>query len=244
MVNLPLASDRLALRLVGFTTEDAGYIDNVLVGQPRRHVRQRGQRREGRQQHPDDRRARGAAVRHFGERGPHPRRDLPGHPRRRAQRRDAGRGRPQAGALREREPRRRVVPALADVQRLAVVRRPGRRGFLLRPQVRVRGRCDRLRSVAQQLSGHERLLRRLQLRRGPARLRHEPRGHGDLDARGPPAVEERCRKPLVLARGRVLQQGGRPHGVRQLHPRLRGHAVVRLLQRLRAEPDRQHDSRD
>ena len=41
------------------------------LGQPRRHVRQRGQRREGRQQHPDDRRARGAAVRHFGERGPH-----------------------------------------------------------------------------------------------------------------------------------------------------------------------------
>jgi|SRR5882672_283840 len=30
MVNIPLASDRLALRLVGFTAEDAGYIDNVL----------------------------------------------------------------------------------------------------------------------------------------------------------------------------------------------------------------------
>ncbi|MGH8251116.1 MAG: TonB-dependent receptor [Steroidobacteraceae bacterium] len=30
MVNLPLAADRLALRLVGFAAEDAGYIDNVL----------------------------------------------------------------------------------------------------------------------------------------------------------------------------------------------------------------------
>ena len=30
MVNLPLAADRLALRLVGFSAEDAGYIDNVL----------------------------------------------------------------------------------------------------------------------------------------------------------------------------------------------------------------------
>jgi outer membrane receptor protein involved in Fe transport len=30
MVNIPLASDRLALRLVGFTAEDAGFIDNVL----------------------------------------------------------------------------------------------------------------------------------------------------------------------------------------------------------------------
>ena len=30
MVNIPLASDRLALRLVGFTTKDAGFIDNVL----------------------------------------------------------------------------------------------------------------------------------------------------------------------------------------------------------------------
>jgi len=30
MLNVPLASDRLALRLVGFTAEDAGFIDNVL----------------------------------------------------------------------------------------------------------------------------------------------------------------------------------------------------------------------
>lgn len=30
MVNVPLAADRLALRLVGFSAEDAGYIDNVL----------------------------------------------------------------------------------------------------------------------------------------------------------------------------------------------------------------------
>ncbi|MEX0735623.1 MAG: TonB-dependent receptor [Steroidobacteraceae bacterium] len=30
MVNIPLAADRVALRVVGFTAEDAGYIDNVL----------------------------------------------------------------------------------------------------------------------------------------------------------------------------------------------------------------------
>ena len=34
MVNVPLANDRIALRLVGFSTEDAGYIDNVLADSP------------------------------------------------------------------------------------------------------------------------------------------------------------------------------------------------------------------
>ncbi len=34
MVNLPLAEDRLSLRLVGFAAEDAGYIDNVLSPSP------------------------------------------------------------------------------------------------------------------------------------------------------------------------------------------------------------------
>ena len=34
MVNLPLASDTLALRLVGFTADDAGFIDNVLANSP------------------------------------------------------------------------------------------------------------------------------------------------------------------------------------------------------------------
>lgn len=34
MLNLPLAADRLALRLVGFTAEDAGFIDNVLSDSP------------------------------------------------------------------------------------------------------------------------------------------------------------------------------------------------------------------
>ena len=46
-------------------------------------------------------------------------------------------GRPPAGALRGREPRRRVVPARADRERVAAVRRPGRRRLLLRPQVRL-----------------------------------------------------------------------------------------------------------
>jgi outer membrane receptor protein involved in Fe transport len=34
MVNIPLVQDRLALRLVGFTSEDAGYIDNILSVSP------------------------------------------------------------------------------------------------------------------------------------------------------------------------------------------------------------------
>ena len=34
MVNIPLAEDRVSLRLVGFAAEDAGYIDNVLSGSP------------------------------------------------------------------------------------------------------------------------------------------------------------------------------------------------------------------
>jgi outer membrane receptor protein involved in Fe transport len=34
MINIPLIADRLALRLVGFTAEDAGYIDNVLSVSP------------------------------------------------------------------------------------------------------------------------------------------------------------------------------------------------------------------
>mgnify|MGYP006276250157 FL=1 len=34
MLNVPLAEDRLALRLVGFTAEEAGYIDNVLGTSP------------------------------------------------------------------------------------------------------------------------------------------------------------------------------------------------------------------
>src|SRR5688572_29851099 len=35
MLNVPLVEDRLALRLVGFTAEDAGFIDNVLSDSPR-----------------------------------------------------------------------------------------------------------------------------------------------------------------------------------------------------------------
>ncbi len=40
MVNVPLG-DRVSLRLVGFTAEDAGYIDNVLAREPGRDLRQR-----------------------------------------------------------------------------------------------------------------------------------------------------------------------------------------------------------
>ena len=34
MVNIPLAEDRISLRLVGFAAEDAGFIDNVLSERP------------------------------------------------------------------------------------------------------------------------------------------------------------------------------------------------------------------
>ena len=34
MVNIPLIQDQLALRLVGFTAEDAGWVDNILGPSP------------------------------------------------------------------------------------------------------------------------------------------------------------------------------------------------------------------
>ena len=45
------------------------------------------------------------------------------------------------------------------------------------------------------------------------------------------------RKPLGLAGRRVLQPGEGPHGFRQLRPRLRGYAVIRVFQRLRRQSD-------
>ena len=74
-------------------------------------------------------------------------------------------------------------------------------------------------------------LRRLRLRRRPAGLRDERRADRDHDVRGPAAVPDRFGEPLGLAGGCVLQRGEGPHRVRQLHPRLRGHAVVRILRR-------------
>ena len=44
VLNVPL-SDNMAIRLVGFTAHEAGFIDNVLRHQPRRDIRQRGCRR-------------------------------------------------------------------------------------------------------------------------------------------------------------------------------------------------------
>ena len=42
MFNVPLVADRLALRFVGFTAEDAGFIDNVLSDSPRGQTVPRG----------------------------------------------------------------------------------------------------------------------------------------------------------------------------------------------------------
>ena len=99
MLNLPLA-DRLALRLVGFAAEDAGYIDNVLSDSPGGTFDNADVVERGHQQHRDGRRARGAAPRRQRQRRPDAGADLPGPHRRRAQRHDARRGRPGAGALR------------------------------------------------------------------------------------------------------------------------------------------------
>ena len=70
MVNIPLAEDRISLRLVGFAAEDAGYIDNVLCAEPGRHLRQRRRRRGGHQRDRNRGRPRRAALRHQRERRP------------------------------------------------------------------------------------------------------------------------------------------------------------------------------
>ncbi len=113
-----------ALRLVGFTAEDAGYIDNVLVERAR--ARPSTTRASSRRTSTASETIGARAALRFdisenvdltlGA-------DLPGHDARTATatcRR--GRGRPEPGALRGREPRGRVVPGRADVQRVAAVR--------------------------------------------------------------------------------------------------------------------------
>ena len=151
MVNVPLIADRLALRLVGFTAEDAGFIDNVLSDSPRRRLfpgkarSQRGPGRRRRQFRADERRAGRAALGRHRRR----RRDagcaVPGPEHRRARRRQPRGRRSEPGPVRGREPRRQVVPARADAQRVAVVRRPGALGLVLRPGFSLRGGCHRLR---------------------------------------------------------------------------------------------------
>jgi hypothetical protein len=54
MLNLPLADDRVALRVVGFAAEDAGYIDNCACAEPGRNIRQFQPRGQGRQHGRDD----------------------------------------------------------------------------------------------------------------------------------------------------------------------------------------------
>ena len=56
------SQDRLALRLVGFTAEDAGFIDNVLSDSPGGTLHQRRTGRRRRQRVADHGRARGAAL--------------------------------------------------------------------------------------------------------------------------------------------------------------------------------------
>ncbi len=64
-------------------------------------------------------------------------------------------------------------------------------------------------------------LRGLRFRRRPARLRHEPRAHAHHDRRGAPAVAGGLGKPLGVAGRRLLQPGWGQDGVRQLCPRIR-----------------------
>ena len=62
MVNLPVSENQLAIRLVGFQAEDAGYIDNVLGSQRGRHLYQCGPRGRRRQYGRDHRRPHRGAL--------------------------------------------------------------------------------------------------------------------------------------------------------------------------------------
>ena len=152
-----------------------------------------------------------------------------------------GRGRPRAGALREGEPRRQVVPAGTDAQCRAAVRRCGRVRVLFRSQFPLRGGCHRLRVRVQ-----------------PERDRYvavydfggDPRGFAtNHEQTHITTFEARLQsrggfgEPLGLAGRRVLQPGEGQDRLRQLRARLRGHAVVRVLQRLRARISRAIRSR-
>ncbi len=159
MLNIPLASDRLALRLVGFTAEDAGFIDNVLgdslgTASPgncpvvaRLHECQC--REEGRQQYDDQRRPGCLAMGCDGKRQCNARSDLPGRQRQRARRHQPRSRRSEPGPLREGKSGRQVVPGGTDDQCVPAIRRRDTDRFLLRPRFPLRGGCDRLRIPVQ-----------------------------------------------------------------------------------------------
>ncbi len=150
MVNIPLAEDRIALRLVGFAAEDAGYIDNVLARRAR----------AARSTTPTSSRRTSTAIETTGGRAAlrfdftenvdltlgaiYQDISADGHSDVTSWMPTRSR-RPAAGALRGREPRRRVVPARADPERGDAVRRPRDLGVLLRPRFPLRGGRDRLR---------------------------------------------------------------------------------------------------
>ena len=86
MLNIPLVADKLALRLVGFTAEDAGFIDNVLGDSQGGDLRQCGPRRRRTSTRTDQRWPGGAALGHDGQGEYDAGRDLPGRDGRRSRR--------------------------------------------------------------------------------------------------------------------------------------------------------------
>ena len=234
MVNVPLVADKLALRLVGFTAEDAGFIDNVLGDSAGRHLRQRRCRRRGRQHDQDERRPRGASLGSHRQRQRHARRHVPGRERRTAtatsistsaisnqvrfEKESLDDKWYQLGADAEcRDADRRCGASPRPISTATSATRPTPRTMSSR-STRTPSTTT---SPVYDFGGDP---------RGFA-TNHEETEITTFEARL--SSQGRFRQPLGLARRRVLQQGEGPHRVRQLRPRLRRHAVVRVLQCLR-----------
>ena len=232
MVNIPLAEDRVALRLVGFAAEDAGYIDNVLSDSPGGTFDNADVVEEDVNSVETTARARRCASTStrtstltFGLLY----QDLTadGHG-------DVSEGVGDLNQVRFEE------ESLDDEWYQASL--TVNAGLPFADLVIAASYFDRKFAYQADATDYEFTFNEsgyvdLRFRRRPARLRDEPRKHAHHDRRGTAAVQRRCREPLVLAGRHLLQQGGRPHVLRQLRPRLPGHARIRLLQLLPVQPD-------
>ena len=234
MVNLPLAEDRVSLRLVGFAAEDAGYIDNVLSDSPGgtfdnadvveedvNSVETTGARAALRFDVNENLDATFGVL--------YQDMTANGHG-------DVSEGVGDLNQVRFEE------ESLDDEWYQASL--TVNAGLPFADLVVAASYFDRKFAYQADASDYEFTFNQsgyvdLRFRRRPARLRDEPRKHAHHDRRGTAAVQRRCREPLVLAGRHLLQQGGRPHVLRQLRPRLRGHARIRLLQLLPVQPDGQ-----
>ncbi len=197
MVNIPLAEDRISLRLVGFAAEDAGYIDNVLVGTSQGGTFDNSDVvDEDVNSDRDDGRARGAALRLQRERRRDARRALPGPVGKRSQRHVAM----PVGDLKQ---VRFEDESLDDAWYQAALtlnagcpsatswsRRPTSTAISTtrRTPPTTSSRSSRATTSIYDFGGD------------PRGFAHERRADRDHDLRGAAAVEQRRREPLVLAR--------------------------------------------